>query len=69
MLTCNTYLLACTHSQVHYLELPTPDPDTAAARPEHGFDRRTAYSVKSRAPSLGRRRQGQTPTLSLTSDR
>ena len=34
-----------TTYQVHYLELPNPDPDTAAARPEHGRDRRTAYSV------------------------
>ena len=39
-----------TPNQVHYLELPNPDPDTADARPEHGRDRRTAYSVKSLAP-------------------
>ena len=42
--------LRCGEQQVHYLELPNPDPDTADARPEHGRDRRTAYSVKSLAP-------------------
>ena len=42
--------LRCGEQQVHYLELPNPDPDTANARPEHGRDRRTAYSVKSLAP-------------------
>ena len=35
---------------MHYLELPNPDPSTASSRPEHGRDRRTAYSVKSLAP-------------------
>ena len=42
--------LRCGEQQVHYLELPNPDPDTAAARPAHGRDRRTAYSVKSLDP-------------------
>lgn len=42
--------LRCGEQQVHILELPNPDPDTAAARPGHGRDRRTAFSVKSLAP-------------------
>ena len=42
--------LRCGESQVHILELPNPDPNTAAARPESGKDRRTAYSVKSLDP-------------------
>ena len=36
--------------QVHILELPNPDPDTAEARPAAELDRNTAYSVKSLAP-------------------
>jgi len=35
---------------VHILQLPNPDPNTAAARPALGEDRRTAYSVRSLAP-------------------
>lgn len=42
--------LRCGEQQVHILQLPNPDPNTAGARPEHGKDRRTAYSVKSLAP-------------------
>lgn len=40
--------LRCGEQQVHYLELPNPDP--LDARPAHGRDRRTAYSVQSLAP-------------------
>lgn len=36
--------------QVHILQLPNPDPNTAVARPALGEDRRTAYSVRSLAP-------------------
>ena len=40
--------LRCGEQQVHYLELPNPDP--LDGRPAHGRDRRTAYSVRSLAP-------------------
>jgi glyoxylase I family protein len=42
--------LRCGEQQVHYLELPNPDPDAVDARPQLGRDRYTAYSVKSLAP-------------------
>lgn len=42
--------LRCGESQVHILQLPNPDPNTAVARPALGEDRRTAYSVRSLAP-------------------
>ena len=40
--------LRCGEQQVHYLELPNPDP--LDGRPPHGKDRRTAYSVKALTP-------------------
>ena len=42
--------LRCGEQQVHFLELPNPDPDRAADRPPHGQDRNTAYSVKDLGP-------------------
>ena len=42
--------LRCGESQVHILQLPNPDPNTADTRPASGQDRRTAVSVKSLAP-------------------
>ena len=42
--------LRCGEQQVHILQLPNPDPNTADARPAYGNDRRTAYTVKSLEP-------------------
>ena len=42
--------LRCGEQQVHILQLPNPDPNTADARPAYGQDRRTTYSVRALEP-------------------
>lgn len=42
--------LRCGEQQVHFMQLLNPDVRTVSARPSHGMDRRTAYSIDDLAP-------------------
>lgn len=51
--------LRCGEQQVHFMELPNPDPDTVDSRPPHGRDRRTAFSVKDLNPVMSALEEAQ----------